>query len=126
MGYLPIISVSVSPNAKTTDFSSTIPDYKMVLRAPFREWAENTLVGERWHSIQFGPAKIDCSVHSPPLKGAGNQKYAIRLQEDGLPLLPILDINLVSPNDARLMSRAYIELTWNESLKLNRVVLHLL
>jgi hypothetical protein len=62
------------------------------------------------------PAKIDCSVHSSHT--AGDQKYAIHLQEDGLPLLPILDINLVSPNDARLMLRAYIELTWSESLKL--------
>ncbi len=63
------------------------------------------------------PAKIDCSVHSSHT--AGDQKYAIHLQEDGLPLIPILDINHVSPNNARLMLRAYIELVWSESLKLN-------
>jgi hypothetical protein len=39
-------SVSVSPSAKITSFSSTLPNYKTVLRAPFREWAESELPGE--------------------------------------------------------------------------------
>jgi hypothetical protein len=40
-------SVSVTPNAaKITSFASTLPNYKEVLRAPFRQWAENALPGE--------------------------------------------------------------------------------
>ena len=41
------------PNAKTSDFSLTLPDYKEVLRAPFRKWAENALPGEHDHLIYF-------------------------------------------------------------------------
>jgi hypothetical protein len=39
-------SVSLTPNENITSFSSILPDYKNVLRAPFREWAENALPGE--------------------------------------------------------------------------------
>jgi hypothetical protein len=61
------------------------------------------------------------TVHSSYLEGTTDivacQKYAINLQEDGTPCLPFFDINLVAPNDARLMLTAYIELTWSEFLK---------
>lgn len=46
------ISVSVTPSEKTASFSSTLPEYNTVLRAPFREWAENALPGE--HDIASG------------------------------------------------------------------------
>jgi len=39
-------SASITPNAKVTSFSSMLPDYKNVLRAPFREWAKEALPGE--------------------------------------------------------------------------------
>jgi hypothetical protein len=38
-------SVSVTENS-ITDFTSMLPDYKTVLRAPFREWAKMALPGE--------------------------------------------------------------------------------
>jgi len=38
----------------------------------------------------------------------------IDLQEDGHPRFPVVDINLVAPKNARLMLKAYIELTWSE------------
>ena len=36
------------------------------------------------------------------------------LQEDGHPRFPVFDIDLVAPNDARLMLKTYIELTWSK------------
>ena len=49
------ISVSVMQNVKATSFSSTLPDYNTVLRAPFREWAENALPSEhdKAHGIRW-------------------------------------------------------------------------
>ena len=45
-------SVSVSPNANTTNFSSMLPDYKNILREPFRGWAKTALPGEHdSHSV---------------------------------------------------------------------------
>lgn len=71
-------SVSVTPNAKTTSFSSTLPDFKEVLRAPFREWAES--------------AKIDLPVL---LDGAAaDQNCAIDLEADGHPRFPVVDIDM--------------------------------
>ena len=69
---------------------------------------------------RFGHTTTNRLVHSPLLEGgadiAGAQKYDIGLQEDGLPLLPVFDIDLVAPNQGRLMLKAYIELTWSEFL----------
>ena len=45
------ISVSVSPNTNTSDFSSTLPEYKTILRAPFRGWAEDALPLGEHHGI---------------------------------------------------------------------------
>ena len=45
-------SVSISPNANITNFSSMLPDYKKILCEPFRGWAETALPGEHdGHSI---------------------------------------------------------------------------
>jgi hypothetical protein len=59
-----------------------------------------------------------CPVRSPLLDGGadieGAQKYDIGLQGDGLPLLPVFDIDFVAPNNARSMLKTYIELTWSE------------
>jgi hypothetical protein len=44
----------------------------------------------------------------------GNQKYAVELDEDGLPRLPVFNLDHVAPNDARLMLKTYIEFTWGE------------
>jgi hypothetical protein len=118
-------SVSVMPNTKVIGFSSTLPDYKAVLRAPFREWAQTALPGEHERSclIYFGLTKTDRVVHSSPVEGgadiAADQQYVVVLQEDGLPCLPVFNIDLIAPNDARLMLKAYIELTWSEFLKLS-------
>jgi len=110
--------VSVSPNEKVTNFSSTLPDYKTVLRAPFREWAESALPSEYESRIDgFGHTTTNRPVHSADI--AGSQEYTIGLQEDGLPLLPVFDLDLVAPNDARLILKAYIELTWSEFLTLS-------
>jgi len=45
---------------------------------------------------------------------APDQKYLIDLQEDGHPRFPTFDIDLVTPSDARLMLKLYIELTWSK------------
>jgi hypothetical protein len=66
---------------------------------------------------RFEHTTANCPVHSADI--AGSQKYNIGLQEDGLPLLPVFDLDLVAPNDARLILKAYIELTWSESLTLS-------
>jgi len=112
------VSVTGTPNAKTASFSSALPDYKEVLCALFRKWAENALPGEhkRQHLIYL--LKTDLPVHLSPVDGAAHhaadQKYMIDLQEDGHPRFPVVDIDLVAPNNARLMLKAYIELTWSE------------
>lgn len=63
------------PNAKISDFSSTLPDYKEVLRALFHQWAENALPGERHdHLMYFRFTKIDFQVHSSSLEGAAEQE----------------------------------------------------
>ncbi len=68
--------------------------------------------------IKMRHTETDCPVRSPLLDGeadiAGAQKYDIGLQGDGLPLLPDFDIDVVAPNNARLMLKTYIELTWSK------------
>jgi hypothetical protein len=98
-----------------------LPDYKNAFRAPFREWAENILPGEHeWYLTYCGLTRTKgpvCSslldMMSANITGAGNQKYAINLQEDGSPHLPTFDIDLIAPADARSILKAYIELTWS-------------
>ena len=123
-------SVSVGPNSKITAFSSTIPDYKNTFRAPFRKWAENALPGEyESRLIYAGFTRAGYPVCSPLLERAANtaadQKYVISLQEDGFPCLPAFDIDLVAPNDARLILKAYIDLTWSEFQVECQAVFHL-
>lgn len=60
--------------------------------------------------IHFELTRPDFPAHSP----LANQKYLIELQEDGHPCFPVVDVDLVPPNDARLMLKVYIELTWSE------------
>lgn len=59
---------------------------------------------------EFDLTKPDFPIHSP----LANQKYSIELHEDGHPRFPVVDVDLVAPNDARLMLKGYIELTWSE------------
>ena len=48
-------SVSIGRNANIINFPSTFPDYKRILREPFREWAEHALPGEHdSHSVRNG------------------------------------------------------------------------
>lgn len=112
-------SVSVSPNPKITSFSLILPDYKNIFRAPFREWAEKALPGEHEQHLTYcGVTRTVCLVRSSPLDMAddiaANHKYVIYLQEDGSPHLPVFDIDLIAPTDARSMLKAYIELSWGE------------
>lgn len=111
------ISISVTPNEKTTNFASMLPDYKNVLRAPFCKWVENALPSEydKAHSINS-----HCSTVFPVHEGlpdvmVGNQKYVIELQKDGFPCLPIFDLDHIAPNDAQLMLKTYLEFMWSES-----------
>jgi hypothetical protein len=54
------ISISVTPNEKTTNFASMLPDYKNVLRAPFCKWAENALPSEydKTHTVLIRVAQL--------------------------------------------------------------------
>jgi hypothetical protein len=98
-----------------------LPDYKNVLRAPFREWAKTPCrVSMTRATVFLGVTKLFSSPFTTfgGIPHVGNQKYVIELQEDGLPHLPIFDLDHVAPNDARLMLKTYIEFTWSEYLML--------
>jgi len=49
----------------------------------------------------------------------GDQEYVIELHKDGLPRLPVFDLDHVALKDARLMLKTYIEFTWSEYLMLS-------
>lgn len=48
----------------------------------------------------------------------------MELHEDG-PRLPVFDLDRIAPNDARLMLKSYIELTWSKFLMLSQLLFHL-
>ncbi|PPR05681.1 hypothetical protein CVT26_009262 [Gymnopilus dilepis] len=103
---LQLLSGSVSNNSDfaSTGFQRSLPNFKAEIGEPFKMWAENIISG--------GKKKLP-SMQSPTADIATQNSGSLVLGFiEGYPVLPLLDVDKITPQDARALLQSYIAAAW--------------